>query len=161
LTIDAALQRDVTSYLRWGLDRAQCYLVNPDAKVWGASCQDEAKQRIAKPRAEGGRGDEGAALVMNVHTGEILAMAAFPQYDNNAFSGLEADRAKVVDVLTRKDNPLINRALSATLPGSTFKLITSSAALQDRIVTPTTGISVSACWAGNILCNWEPKAYAN
>src|SRR5262249_55439642 len=33
--------------------------------------------------------------------------------------------------------------------------------LQDRVVAPATGISVGACWAGNILCNWEPKAYSN
>lgn len=156
LTIDAELQKDVTSYLRWGLDRAHCYEANPDSKTWTAKCPDEVKQQMSKPTSEGGHGDEGAAIVMDVHTGEILAMAAFPQYDNNVFSGRAIDQPKAADVLTRKDHPLINRALSATAPGSTFKQITASAALQEHIVGPNSGISVGTCWGGGIdFCNWD------
>jgi penicillin-binding protein 2 len=160
LTIDLDLQRDVTKYLRWGLDRAHCFQANPDSKTWTARCPDELKQRMARPPADGGHGDEGAAIVMDVHTGEILAMAAFPQYDNNVFTGRAVDQPRAAEVLTRRDHPLINRALSASAPGSTFKLITSAAALQEHVVTPTTGLSVGACWGGGInFCNWEARGY--
>ncbi len=160
LTIDLDLQRDVTKYLRWGLDRAHCFQANPDAKTWTARCPDEVKQRMARPPADGGHGDEGAAIVMDVHTGEILAMAAFPQYDNNVFTGRAVDQPRAAEVLTRRDHPLINRALSASAPGSTFKLITAAAALQEHVVSPTTGLSVGACWGGGInFCNWEARGY--
>jgi penicillin-binding protein 2 len=162
LTIDSALQQDVTRYLRWGLDRAHCYEANEDEKVYTANCSADVKAAMAKPAIDGGHGDEGAAIVMDVHTGEILAMAAFPQYDNNVFSGRAIDQAKAADVLTRHDNPLINRALSALAPGSTFKQITSAGALQDHVVSPTTGISVGASWGGGIdFRNWEARSYAN
>jgi penicillin-binding protein 2 len=162
LTIDAGLQRDVTSYLRWGLDRAHCYEANPNEAVFTANCPAAVKAKMAKPEADGGHGDNGAAIVMDVHSGEILAMASFPQYDNNVFSGRAEDQPKAADVLTRHDHPLINRALSATAPGSTFKQITAAAALQEHVVTPTTGISVGACWGGGIsFCNWEPRGYSN
>ena len=158
--MDLDLQRDVTTYLRWGLDRAHCFQANPDSRSWTANCPTEAKQRMARAPLDGGHGDEGAAIVMDIHTGEILAMAAFPQYDNNVFSGRAIDQAKAADVLTRHDHPLINRALSASAPGSTFKLITSSAALQEHIVSPTSGLSVGACWGGGInFCNWESRGY--
>ncbi|HEX6511901.1 MAG TPA: penicillin-binding transpeptidase domain-containing protein, partial [Chloroflexota bacterium] len=162
LTIDSDLQKDVNGYLRGGLDRAHCFQANPNSGTWTANCPAEIKQQMAKPAIDGGHGDEGAAIVMDVHTGEILAMAAFPQYDNNVFTGRAIDQAKAADVLTRRDHPLINRALSATPPGSTFKQITASAALQDHIVSPSSGLSVGACWGGGInFCNWESRGYGN
>src|SRR5581483_1094392 len=142
------LQKDITAYLRWGLDRAHCYQANPDSKTWTADCPDAVKQKMAEPVIDGGHGDEGAAIVMDVHTGEILALAAFPQYDDNVFSGRAVDQPRAADVLTSHDNPLIDRALSASAPGSTFKQITSAGALEDHVVSPTTGISVGPVWGG-------------
>jgi len=162
LTLDEGLQKDVTAYLRWGLDRAHCYEANPDARVFTANCPADVKAKMATPQVDGGHGDDGAAIVMDVHTGEILAMASFPRYDNNVFSGRAVDQPKAAEVLTRHDHPLIGRALSATAPGSTFKQITASAALQEHVVTPSTGISVGACWGGGInFCNWEPRGYGS
>ena len=161
LTIDASLQKDVTSYLRWGLDRAHCYEANPNAKAWTANCPADVKAAMSKPRLDGGHGDDGAAIVMDVHTGEILAMAAFPQYDNNVFSGRAVDQAKAAEVLTRHDHPLINRALSATPPASTFKQIVASAALADHVVSPTSAFPVGACWPGIRFCNWNSQGYSS
>jgi penicillin-binding protein 2 len=161
LTIDADLQKDVTSYLRWGLDRAHCYEANPNARAWTANCPADVKARMSTPQVDGGHGDDGAAIVMDVHTGEILAMAAFPQYDNNVFSGRPADRDKAADVLTRHDHPLINRALSQTPPASTFKQIVAAAALQEHIVAPNTSFPVAACWPGIQFCNWNHQGYGS
>lgn len=161
LTIDGNLQKDVNTYLRWGLDRAHCYEADPNARAWTANCPADVKAKMARPQLDGGHGDDGAAIVMDVHTGEILAMAAFPQYDNNVFTGRAIDQAKVADVLTRHDHPLINRALSATPPASTFKQIVASAALADHVVAPSTAFPVGACWPGIRFCNWNHEGYSS
>ena len=64
------------------------------------------------------------AVVMDPHTGEVLAMATAPRFNANRFPTTRADRRR-------------NRAVTDTYePGSTFKLVTVTAALQDKIVTP-------------------------
>jgi cell division protein FtsI (penicillin-binding protein 3) len=66
------------------------------------------------------------AVVMDPHTGAILAMATAPRFNANRFPTTRADRRR-------------NRAVTDTYePGSTFKLVTVVAALQDRLVTPRT-----------------------
>ncbi len=64
------------------------------------------------------------AVVMDPHTGEIYAMATAPRFNANRFATTRADRRR-------------NRAVTdAYEPGSTFKLVTVAAALQDHVVTP-------------------------
>jgi len=91
----------------------------------------------------------------------LPAMAAFPQYDNNVFSGRPSDQAAAADVLTSHAHPLIDRAISATPPASTYKQIVASAALQDHLVTPTTTFPVPACWPGILFCNWNGSGYGS
>ena len=68
-----------------------------------------------------------AAVVIDVNTGEILAMASVPNYNPNEFIPSIAG-SKWEDYKTNKADPLINRAISSFTPGSTFKLPTSIAA---------------------------------
>ncbi len=70
-----------------------------------------------------------AAVVINPNNGDVLAMASVPSFDPNTF--IPSIKAKDWEAL-RKDeaNPLVNRAVSAFPPGSTFKLITSLAGLR-------------------------------
>ena len=76
----------------------------------------------------GGDGDdvEGlAAVVMEVKTGDILAMASYPTYDLTTF------RQNFSELLKEEDSPLINRALQSIYPpGSTYKMTTLVAALE-------------------------------
>jgi cell division protein FtsI/penicillin-binding protein 2 len=73
-----------------------------------------------------------SALVMDPHTGAILAMAVAPGFNANRFPTTRADRRR-------------NRAVTDTYePGSTFKLVTVTAALQERVVTPQTPFRVSS-----------------
>ncbi|MFJ6215219.1 penicillin-binding protein 2 [Streptomyces sp. NPDC092296] len=77
------------------------------------------------------KADSGAAVVMDVHTGRIIAMASAPSYDPNLWVG--GISAKDYKSLTdRKSNyPLLNRATQGlSAPGSTFKVISTSAAVQ-------------------------------
>jgi len=78
----------------------------------------------------------GSSVVIDVNTGEILAMASYPSYN------LETFNKDYSSLLKDKNKPLINRALSGTYePGSTFKMVTASAALQKGSITPNTKIT--------------------
>jgi cell division protein FtsI (penicillin-binding protein 3) len=79
-------------------------------------------------RAWGARG--GTAVVMDVRTGAVLAMANAPVFNANRFATTSADRRR-------------NRAITDTYePGSTFKLVTVTAALEDNVVSPTTAFTL-------------------
>lgn len=86
----------------------------------------------------------GAAVAMNVRTGEVLSMVSFPNYDNNIFSpetAPDALRAVLQDPLS----PLINRAVTGLYPaGSTTKPVIAAGALDQKVISPTTKIDTSA-----------------
>ena len=75
----------------------------------------------------------GAAVVMGVGNGEVLAMASYPTYDLETFN-------RDYETLAEDDRlPMFNRATQGIYaPGSTFKLCTSVAALESGVITPTT-----------------------
>lgn len=75
----------------------------------------------------------GAAVVIGVGTGEILACASYPTYD------LETFNQDYKELLADERLPMFNRATQGVYaPGSTFKLCTSVAALEEGIITPST-----------------------
>ena len=78
-----------------------------------------------------------AAIAMNPNTGQILAMVSVPGYDNNLFAqGIS--QADYTELVNDPRQPLFDRAISGTYPpGSTIKLVMASAALQEKVVTPT------------------------
>ncbi|MCR4325861.1 MAG: penicillin-binding transpeptidase domain-containing protein [Patescibacteria group bacterium] len=79
--------------------------------------------------------DGGAAVIMDVRTGEILALTSFPEYDNQAFTDGNASvvRAETSDAST----PLLDRAVSGLYtPGSIVKPIFAAAALNEGIISP-------------------------
>jgi penicillin-binding protein 2 len=82
----------------------------------------------------------GAVVAMDPQTGEILAMASLPTYDDNVFvRGVsQSDWERWND----PHRPLINHAVSdAVPPGSVFKVVMASAALQEGVLTPRTHLS--------------------
>lgn len=101
---------------------------------------DPVAQRAA---AEGlrdlGEGTRGAVAAINPQTGEILAMVSQPTYDPNALASHDLSATKAAwDQLTNDPNqPMLNRSTQLTLPpGSTFKLVTAAAALENLNLTP-------------------------
>ncbi|MCG0238995.1 MAG: penicillin-binding protein 2 [Firmicutes bacterium] len=117
LTLDVGLQALTERALDWQMLRIQnIYHVN-DRKTY-----TEAKA--------------GAAVVMDVRTGAILAMASRPSYDLNlwvpAISPEDYER-----LVNDPISPLWNRAVQGTYqPGSTWKMVTAAAALMEGVVTP-------------------------
>jgi penicillin-binding protein 2 len=95
-------------------------------------------QRAGQTALASGTG-KGAFAVLDVRNGEVLALGSQPSFDPNLFSRVvrESDYKR----LTADENgaPLTNRAVSAGYPtGSTFKLITATAALEGGFITPDT-----------------------
>ena len=98
----------------------------------------------------------GAAVVMNVKTGEILTMASYPDYEPELF--VNGISQKKLDEYNKGDN-IFNRAISGVYaPGSTFKMITAIAGLETGVITPTEKINdigvykkahEPACWIWN------------
>ena len=69
-----------------------------------------------------------SAVITSVETGEVLAIASYPSYDNNRFV---SDEDYYLSVVTSSSSPMIFRALEeGRAPGSTFKLCTSITALE-------------------------------
>jgi penicillin-binding protein A len=86
-------------------------------------------------------GKPGAVVALNPQTGAILAMASYPSYDPNQLSVLNGTQLNTNDqkLLDNPDQPLLNRAIDATYPpGSTFKIVTSSAAFTQGNMNPST-----------------------
>lgn len=79
-----------------------------------------------------GKADSGAVVVLNVNTGGVVAMATYPSYDPNLWTGgiNSGEYAKLIG--TGANNPLIDRGYQGEYPpGSTFKAITTAAMLQN------------------------------
>ena len=98
-------------------------------------------QRAAQQALAGGTG-RGAFAVMNVQNGEVLALGSQPSFDPNIFS--KPISQKKLDALTAEElgKPLFDRAIQGGYPtGSTFKLITATAALESGLITPSTPLS--------------------
>jgi len=87
----------------------------------------------------------GGVVALNPSTGAILAMASYPSYDPNQLAVHDTAKLNAVDKqLTDEDpSPLLNNASQTTLPpGSTFKIVTSSAWYnQDSTRNPNTVVS--------------------
>ncbi len=78
----------------------------------------------------------GSALILDPRNGEVLTLVSLPAYDPNAFAA-GIDRATWGALTTDRLRPLQNRAIQGRYsPGSTFKIVVATAALEEGIVTP-------------------------
>jgi penicillin-binding protein 2 len=82
--------------------------------------------------------ESASCVVMDVHSGDVLAMASYPSYDANPFvNGIPLERWRAL--LEHPRGPLLNKSVAGQYaPGSTFKMVTALAALEARTVTPET-----------------------
>ncbi len=108
---------------------------------------------------------QGVTIVMNPQTGEILAMVSLPSYDNNKFAtGIST--ADFQAYLANPNQPLRNHAIADIYPpGSTFKLVTGTAAMQEGVTTPTQTWPTYGCYqipgapAGQCLFDWNHAGF--
>ena len=98
--------------------------------------EDSLAEKIGSMEKRDGLTRGGAAAVVSVGTGEVLALASYPTYDLSQWDEMYDTWNK--DTVGR---PMFNRATVGTYaPGSTFKLCSAVAALESGIVTPSTTI---------------------
>ena len=94
-----------------------------------AATEKALKDAVLRGRANGYTSDSGAAIVMDVRTGQILALASYPTYDPNSWEkGLTVQQAS--DLFSEKKSvPALNRAIQGLFaPASTFKVVSVVAA---------------------------------
>jgi penicillin-binding protein 2 len=130
---------------------------------------DARMQRVAEQALRWGMEavgvEQGVTIVMNPQTGEILAMVSLPAYDNNKFAtGIStADYAIYLDDPAK---PLRNHAIADIFPpGSTFKLVTGLAALQEGVTTASRRWPTYGCYQipgapkGQCLFDWNHAGF--
>ena len=106
-----------------------------DSRIQSAA-EDAIKEQMAKLGSTSSFATGASAVAMDPQTGAILAMVSWPSYDSNHFSqGITAAEWK--DLINNPNHPMQNRTISSVYPpGSTFKVITASAALESHVTTP-------------------------
>ena len=98
--------------------------------------------------------NSGAAIFMDVHSGEILSMASYPTYNlatyNRDFPTLVNDPSK----------PYVNRAISGLFPpGSTYKMVTGVAGLEEGVITTKTTYRCTGFYT--YYETYQPSCFAN
>lgn len=111
----------------------------------------ELDNQIHKAQQDHPEAQAGAAVVLDVHTGKILAMASRPAMDPNDLIGTISDEM-ANRYFKSKGQASLNRALSGVYPpGSTFKMLTAMAALKAGVVTPNEYIDDSMASLGSAI----------
>jgi penicillin-binding protein 2 len=95
----------------------------------------DLETQIAAEKALGNR--NGAIVAIDPKNGAILAMVSHPGFDPNIFSKQKLSQ-KDWESLQGSEHPLVNRAISAFPPASTFKIVTTTAALESGQFSPDT-----------------------
>lgn len=96
-----------------------------------------------------GRGHRlaGAVVVLNPWNGGVMALASMPEFDPNEFA-TPIDEKKYGRLLRDPLNPLYDRAIGAASPtGSTFKMVTGSAAISSGVIKPHQVLYDSGAWS--------------
>lgn len=140
LTLDVKLQQTAQRALDWQMYRLQTIPNAGDGRAY-----TNAKA--------------GAVVVMDVHTGAILAMVSRPAYDPNVFVGgiSQADWEKLS---SDPYLPMLNRAIQSSYqPGSTWKLMTASAALAEGVTTPEERVFSGTKYEPTGQRDWVPYGH--
>ena len=108
------------------------------------------------------QGLPGAFITMNIHNGQILGLGSSPTYDPSEL--ITPTQAQVNALYRNESAPLADRATEGLYPtGSTFKLITATAALENGVITPNTVINDPGkfCLGTECFENAEAAAYGS
>ena len=107
-----------------------------------ANIQAIAEKYLKQACEENKCEDGGNVIIMNPNTGDILAMATYPDYNLNTpftptnFSTKEWNKLSLTEQSSQLQNIWNNRAITSTYePGSVFKIVTAAAGLEENVVT--------------------------
>lgn len=120
-----------------------------------------AAEKQLKAAIERAKIKRGAVVILDPRDGSILALASWPAYDNNIFSGTVSS-TQYKALIVNPEHPLLPRAWAGAYPsGSTIKPVISAAALAEGIVTPRTVVySVGGLRIGPwFFPDWKPGGH--
>jgi len=100
---------------------------------------------------------KGAIVALDPQTGEILAIASRPGFDPNIFSN--GPTTAQWNNLNRPEAPMLNRALQAFPPASTFKIVSTIAGLESGVFTPTSTLPTMGSFCYDGQCYGDHGAY--
>lgn len=131
LTLDLDVQRTAEEALRLGIEEARR---TPDEREIAPTLEAPA----------------GAVVVVDAGSGELHALVSFPAYDPAEFVG-GVSRSYFAELMDPENNqPLINRAIESSYPpGSVYKIVSASAALERGYVGPTSQLPCPSTWYWN------------
>ncbi|MDD3521221.1 MAG: penicillin-binding protein 2, partial [Actinomycetota bacterium] len=139
ITIDIELQRFVEETLATQLEQIRETKISKSTEYYNAS--------------------GAAAVIMDIKTGEVLAMVSNPTYDPSVFvGGISTSDWNDLNKPSNR-NPLNNRAIMGFPPGSVFKIATAYAGLSEEIINNSTTFRCAGTWYG--LGNDYPKTCWN
>lgn len=105
---------------------------------------------------------QGAIIVMDPRSGEILALSSHPAFDPNVFVKAGASHERLRLIKDKKGRPLSNRAISGLYaPGSVFKIVVASGALNAKKISPATHYFCNGSYAlGNAKFDcWKEEGH--
>lgn len=155
--VDMAVDGTITGeYVAQEAEAGYTVSLTIDANLQKAT--EEALRKNIQKIVNGGFGQShdaksGAAIVMNIKTGEVLALASYPDYEPELFmTGITTKKLQEYE----RGNNYYNRAISGIYsPGSTFKMVVATAALEKGTISTQTTINDTgiyprgyhpACW---------------
>lgn len=158
LTLDANLQAELEKALESNVKRTY-------EKQLRRYAANKSKYDAVLKGREPNLAISGAAVVMNPKTGDVLAIASYPSFDLNLFTGgIDDETYKLL--VEDKASPLFNKAISSKIiPGSVFKMVTGIAGLMegeislgtrisdkgpfDKYIKSGSGAKAPSCWTSN------------
>jgi penicillin-binding protein 2 len=130
-----------------------------------ANVTQELYKTIASVAADRGFSG-GAGVIMDIHTGEILALTSFPEFDPNVITD-GSDKEEISHLFADPSNPFLNRAVSGLYtPGSIVKPIVATGALTEGVIDDKTTIFSSGSISvpnpydpkhPSIFNDWQPN----
>lgn len=110
--------------------------------------QAAVERALAEAIETSPNGHSGAIVVLDVNSGDVKAMASYPSYNPMIFDALRSEvEGDLVAVLNDPGRPLVNRATQGAYPaGSTFKIVTYSAAVNSDQYTPDSMYTSTGSW---------------
>jgi penicillin-binding protein 2 len=133
-----------------------------DARVQQAA-EKAVRSGIAMAHANGfAQANAGAAVVLDAHSGAVLAMVSTPSYHPSWFSGGITAKHMARLLRPQADDPLLNRAIAGEYPtGSTFKVVDTVAGLQTGVLSPSTTLDAQGTYVnhGTTYHDWNPAGH--
>jgi len=112
----------------------------------------------------------GSGIIMNVRTGEVIAIASYPEYDSQIMTD-KTDTAAIDSFLNDPHNPFLDRAVSGLYaPGSTVKPYVAMGALNENVIDPSTKILSTGSISipnpydptqSSIFHDWRPQGWVD